>query len=242
MANSSSPAEPGVWLNSAVWPFRILLQSVMTVFTSWLMAVVLAWGYSIWIWPPNTAATHLHAAFYEILSDSSIGGIPLHAAMDATKFTLACAETAYSWVFVMTGIEASYASAIAGVIPQGAAGLMTRMVAQYPQHIQTAMAATQLYGAKVGMLLTATPLLIGVYAVGMVDGLVLRYARTMGGGRESSFIYHRTKFLLITLIGTTAMLIVLLPITLSPRLILPVCDASVLALAVVQWRFYKKYV
>lgn len=147
----------------------------------------------------------------------------------------------YEWLFVYTGIENVYAAVTANVIPIGLSGTAHHLVARYLAELETAMAATRLYGAKLGLLATAAPLLLGVYAAGVVDGLVQRYIRTQGGGRESSFIYHRSKFITVMLLGALVMAVVLTPLALRPRLVVPATAAAMLLLAVYQWRFYKKY-
>jgi integrating conjugative element membrane protein (TIGR03747 family) len=239
---SSSPDQPGVWINSVVWPFKWVVNLLLTLALSWATALALAYAFDMWVWEPGTARDHLQKAFNVILEDALFGGIQVtHSS--AASFTLLCANLAYEWVFVSTGLEPLIATMAAGVRPAGVLEKVAfELAVDHQDKVGIFIDTTRLFGAKVGLLVTASPLLFGVYLVGAIDGLAARYIRTQGGGRESSFLYHRSKFATITLMGTVAVALVLLPVPLAPHWVLPLSSILIAMLAYVQWRFYKKYI
>lgn len=241
MANSANQAEPGVWLNSAIWPLRAAYRLVLWALLSWIMALALAWVCALWVWEPGEASRHLHAALTTMIGETVKGGLPFIGS-EAATFTLRCANYAYELVFVKTGLEALYVVATSGISAPGIEGAAYRIANQYAEFIEVSMAATRLYGTKLALLLTAAPMMLFIYIVGAIDGLVARYVRTQGGGRESAFIYHRSKFVAITLLGTLLMAVLLSPVVVDPQLVLPATGGCFLLLSRLQWQFYKKYI
>jgi integrating conjugative element membrane protein (TIGR03747 family) len=234
---TSNPTQPSVWLTSLIWPFSFAYRLALCVVLSWLLTVGLALLFAAFVWEPGSGPKQLNQALMVIVEDMLMGGLSIGSSLDAPRFTLMCANIVYEWLFVHTGIEAIYAAVNANVMPTGLGGTAHQLVARYLAELEIAMAATRLFGAKLGLLVTAAPLLLGVYAAGVVDGLVQRYIRAQGGGRESSFIYHRSKFITVMLLGTLVMCVVLTPLALRPRLVVPATAGAILVLAVYQWRF-----
>ncbi len=107
--------------------------------------------------------------------------------------------------------------------------------------LEVAMVATQLFGVRVALLVTAVPLLGLLYAVASADGLVQRAIRRSCGGRESSSLYHRAKFLQLLILAGMLALILLPPISLDPRAIWGPGALLMATAARVQWLYYKKY-
>jgi len=106
---------------------------------------------------------------------------------------------------------------------------------------EVAMVATQLFGVRVALLVTAAPLLGLLYAVAFADGLVQRAIRRSCSGRESSSLYHRAKFLQLVMLAGMLALTLLLPISLDPRAIWVPGAVLMATAASVQWRYYKKH-
>lgn len=66
----------------------------------------------------------------------------------------------------------------------------------------------------------AMPLFLLAPFVGRVDGLVRRYIRKLGAGRESGFVYHRAKAALMSITVSPWVIYLALPVSLHPLLIL----------------------
>lgn len=87
----------------------------------------------------------------------------------------------------------------------------------------------------------ATSLFALALLTGLVDGLIRRDLRKFGAGRESSFVYHRAKGLVMPLLIAPWMIYLTLPISLNPLLILLPC-AVMLGMAVaITAATFKKY-
>lgn len=107
--------------------------------------------------------------------------------------------------------------------------------------IQSAMISTRILALRLVCFASAVPLVVLAYAAGMIDGLVGRAVRRVRGGRESSNIYHRAKYLAWVLACSGIVILSLWPGV-------PKTDTAALVFAVAtalgaswQWRFYKKH-
>jgi integrating conjugative element membrane protein (TIGR03747 family) len=153
-----------------------------------------------------------------------------------------CAEYAYKAVFVMSGLENVYFQALHGIAPEGIDGILFKAVRDHREGFKgQSMWGTRLFGAKLALVLTSLPLFTAAYAVAFVDGSVLRYIRTEGGGRESDYMYHRSKYTSVMLLGTSLTVILLLPLEFRPSFILPLLAVCVGILGRIQWKYFKKY-
>ena len=108
--------------------------------------------------------------------------------------------------------------------------------------IQVAMLGTQLFGVRLATLFMVLPLIALAYAVAMADGLVQRAIRRVSGGRESSSIYHRAKYLQLVLVVTIGAAFLVLPQPRNPWALCVVSLAGEAILARFQWTYYKKHV
>jgi hypothetical protein len=111
----------------------------------------------------------------------------------ATARALRWAAMAHEWLFVKTGVDqtliAPNVSEIENVFRRGMSAAVTK------PHWQAAMLGVQALVVRASMLQTLLPTVALIYAVASVDGCVGRWLRREGGGRESSTIYHRSKYL-----------------------------------------------
>src|SRR5690606_20675622 len=96
--------------------------------------------------------------------------------------------------------------------------------------------------ARAIILTVALPLFALAALTGVVDGLVRRDLRKFGAGRESSFIYHRAKRLILPAISAPWLLYLALPVSLHPLwVLLPSAGLLGVAVAITAGTF-KKYV
>jgi integrating conjugative element membrane protein (TIGR03747 family) len=92
------------------------------------------------------------------------------------------------------------------------------------------------------VILTLTiPLFLMAAFTGVVDGLVRRDLRRFGAGRESGFIYHRAKVMIVPLVVAPWIIYLALPVSVSPVLILLPCAAALGLVISVTAGSFKKY-
>ena len=188
------------------------------------------------VWPEGVE--HLRAILAEDLARvAKLGGDnPL-----LSEVAIGTANALYTVLFEVTGIHEMgmrFAEGEALSIPD----TITRSAyLAHREGIEVAMVGTQLFGVRIALLGSSVPLLALVYLAALVDGLVQRVIRRSSGGRESSSLYHRAKYLQILMVAGALALVLLLPISVDPRWAgLPATVLIALA-ARVQGNFYKKH-
>lgn len=239
MANNAS-MRISVGLNSITWPFRWAFWIIMLLLISWALAMVAGLYFHLEVWSGQGLGPFeesLNVLLQDAIAAGDIGPLGLNAA----GLTVRLSNLAYEAVFVWTGLETSYFLALSGGTPERLDAGLYRWMVDHATTIEVAMQVTRIYGAKLAMLAASLPLFVVAYLVAMIDGLTARYIRKQGGGRESAFLYHRSKWALVMLLGTAAVFLLLLPLHYSPRWVLPAVAAAVGLMARVQWAYYKKY-
>lgn len=115
---------------------------------------------------------------------------------------------------------------------------MFQLIAAY---VLAAMQVTQVFSVSLAILVLALPV-FGLFSlVAIVDGLVKRDLRRLGGGRESSFVYHWAKRSALPLLVLTWVVYLALPFSLHPSfVVLPFATLFALSVAVTASTF-KKY-
>lgn len=147
----------------------------------------------------------------------------------------------YGLVFEVTGIHdmgLRFADGSSLSIPDT---IVRRSYLAHRDAVETAMIGTQLLGVRFATLLRFLPMLLLLYAVGIVDGLTERAIRRSCGGRESASLYHRAKYFQMAVLGLGGVTLLVWPG--------PVAWATVVGLIVVvsgalarqQWAYYKKH-
>jgi integrating conjugative element membrane protein (TIGR03747 family) len=236
--NATMPMSVG--MKSITWPFRWLFWTFMLTMLSWSLAVGIGLYFHTSVWVGQGTAPFeraLDGLFLDAALASDVG--PLGDS--ALKLTVLLSDLAYKVVFVWTGVEEAYFRAQLGYAKDGLDAAFFRSLLSSAEQVEVMMLVTRLYGAKVAMLAGALPLFALAYCVAMVDGLTARYIRKAGGGRESAFIYHRSKWGIVMMSGTVVMGLMLLPLDYSPRWVLPPMALAIGLLARMQWAYYKKY-
>ncbi len=116
-----------------------------------------------------------------------------------------------------------------------------RLVVPMAEFIVAAMTITQVFSVRLAILTLALPVFVLFALLGLVDGLVRRDLRRWGGGRESSFVYHHAKQVILPALVVAWVVYLALPFSLHPSVvILPFAALCALALAVTASTF-KKY-
>lgn len=86
-------------------------------------------------------------------------------------------------------------------------------------YLVTLVMSVQLFAVRVTVLLLALPAFFLFGAVGLADGLARRDLRRWGGGRESGFVYHHAKRLVMPTLFLLWLIYLLSPWSLHPSLI-----------------------
>lgn len=107
--------------------------------------------------------------------------------------------------------------------------------------IGRALTGSQVIAIRAAILVSYLPWAGFLYALSLVDGIVQRSLRKYGGGRESSTLYHRAKYLQVILITVATAAYLWWPAAANPTIIALVTLACS-TLARVQVEFYKKYI
>ncbi|WP_433918374.1 TIGR03747 family integrating conjugative element membrane protein [Pectobacterium odoriferum] len=155
-------------------------------------------------------------------------------------------DTGYEWMFVKTGLlERMKQTAERARTPSQATKRDFRyfvsQVYVWSENYLIAAAFTTLTFMVRLLLVLTLPLIVMAVFVGLVDGLVRRDVRRFGAGRESGFVYHRTKAALLPLAVLPWVTYLALPISVHPLLIL-LPGAALLGVAVaLTASSFKKY-
>lgn len=217
-------------------PLKWFFYGAMLLLFLIVAAWAVDWIFVFKVWPEGVA--RLKSILSEDMARTASSS-SWHAQLP--QFSVGTANFLYEVVFKLTGIHdmgLRFAETASLSIPDTVA--RNTYLANY-ETIQVAMTGIQLFGVRLAVLLTSLPLFGLVYAVAMADGLAQRAIRRAGGGHESSSIYHRAKYLQISLLSTITALCLLLPVSVNPRWIL-LPGVTVLALLVrLQWFYYKKH-
>ena len=160
---------------------------------------------------------------------------------DLPKLATGIANFLYTLIFRVTGIHevgTRFADGAALSVPDTI--VRNAYVANF-EGIHVAMLGTQLFGVRLATLIAVLPLMALVYAVAMADGLVRRAIRRVSGGRESSSIYHRAKYLQFVILVSCMAILLLWPSLIDFLAISSMVLAIAAVLARVQWCYYKKH-
>jgi integrating conjugative element membrane protein (TIGR03747 family) len=237
---NNAAVNPSVGLKSITWPFRWAFWIGMLTMMSGALALGTGLYFHSYIWAGQGTAP-FSSALETLLVDAALASDLWLFGSNALELTMFLSDGAYTATFVWTGLEEAYFLAKAGASPSGLDAALYRFLLANAETVEVAMLIARLYGAKAAMLVGALPLFVLVYLVAMVDGLTARYIRKQGGGRESAFIYHRAKWAIVMLIGSAVVFLLLLPLSYSPRWLLPSMALVIGVLARTQWAYYKKY-
>ncbi len=179
----------------------------------------------------------------EWLSTSFKQSVLIHDPNLAARKIIAAA---YEWCFEKTGIIdwITYSSEQNRQNSASDGGLQYYIGVAYVQVENYGLAAVYATLTSLARLLILTltlPLFLMAGFTGLVDGLVRRDLRRFGAGRESGFIYHRAKMMMLPLLVLPWIIYPALPVTISPIVVL-LPSATVLGLVVsVSAGSFKKY-
>jgi len=185
---------------------------------------------------PASLAAAQAALRHEIIMSEHLPNVGGPAAERALRW----AVTAYEWIYKMTGIDQTLVAPNISELEQAFRRGMDTTLAQ--PHWQAVMIGTQTLAVRAGMIQTMLPTLALAYFVAIFDGLVARWIRRVSGGRESSTIYHRAKY--VHAVGVTLLLMAWFwyPGHMDFELVALIMAITGGILLRLQLMYYKKYV
>jgi integrating conjugative element membrane protein (TIGR03747 family) len=147
----------------------------------------------------------------------------------------------YEWCFVKTGFLAFTQQAEVNSHAQGTVGFIARVYLWIQDYVLASVYVLLTFVIRTMVLVLSIPLFVLAFIVGGTDGLVRRDLRRFGAGRESSFIYHRAKQLVVPLIVAPWVIYLAWPVSVHPALILIPCAAAFGLAVLVTAATFKKY-
>lgn len=155
-------------------------------------------------------------------------------------------DTAYVWTFERTGLiewinYSAAQSRLNADQPEGVHRYLGILYVHIEDYGLAAVYTVLTFLARVLILTLSVPLFLMASFTGMVDGLVRRDLRRFGAGRESGFVYHRAKMLIVPLAVAPWVLYLALPVSVSPLLVLLPCAVGLGLVVSITVGSFKKY-
>lgn len=230
--------EPGALGRS----FQVAVQTLLWLLAAWLFSLVAEWVGMTWIWPGEGVEHslrmlereigHLNADFRQSLLTSN-----------PSAYARSFADLSYRILFEYTGIHALVEWLSTPARP-GDGRIVTSLRGGYRSiepYVLAGMTITQVFALRLGVLTLAMPVFVLFALVAVVDGLVQRDLRRWGGGRESSFVYHHAKRLMVPSVAMAWVVYLALPFSVHPNwVILPFALINAVTVAITASSF-KKY-
>lgn len=221
-----------------LWPVHLVLRLTFLVLALLLLTWCIYLVFMHKVWEPGTAVEHTRLILASDLGQlTQTGSNP-----ETAQIAIATANRLYWLVWELTRIHEAMI-AFADPTPRGMLDTYLRnvLIVPFAAEIYVLMDATKIFGERLALFITAWPVFGLAYVVGTVDGLVQRYIRRSGAGRESSGLYHRAKFLQLGGAAFLTLGYACIPMTIDPRWVILPSAAILAVLARIQWTYYKKY-
>lgn len=147
----------------------------------------------------------------------------------------------FEWLFIKSGLLNLSQNAPSLAAGSGAQSILASGYIIAENFILATVFVTMTFIIRLFILFLSIPLFVLAIITAMVDGLMRRDIRKFGAGRESSFIYHRAKMMIVPLIVAPWVIYLAAPITINPQLILIPCAISLGIAITVTISTFKKY-
>lgn len=145
------------------------------------------------------------------------------------------------WLLVKTGFAEFTRQAQAASQGSGFWSWLSQLYLSIEDFVLAAVYISFTFVVRLTILLLATPLFLLTMLTGLVDGLARRDLRKFGAGRESSFVYHRTKRAVIPLLTVPWLIYLSLPFSLHPLTVLLPCAMTLGITVAITSATFKKY-
>jgi integrating conjugative element membrane protein, PFL_4697 family len=150
-------------------------------------------------------------------------------------------DQVYEWAFVKSGFIDFTKQAAINSQQGGVLGTMSSVYLAIEDYVLASIYTVLTFTVRLMVLVLSIPLFILAVLVGATDGLMRRDLRKFGAGRESSFVYHRARNMIVPLLIAPWFIYLACPVSIHPILVLVPC-AFALGLAVlITTSTFKKY-
>ncbi len=236
MASRNASFHDDVLVGVLYWPLRFAFTLALAMVTVLVFAWVVDWVFVFKVWPEGVE--HLR----HILAMDLAYGLDLAERQgNVLDVVTLSANLLYELVFEVTGFHdmgMRFSEGGALSIPDT---VVRNAYLAKRDEIEVAMIATQLLGVRIGTLLLMSSLLLLVYVVAAADGLTERAIRRASGGRESSGLYHRAKYMQIVALGTVGLAVILWPAPVGWESVMVLLAVVMFFFVRLQWTYYKKH-
>jgi len=209
---------------------------------SLVLAILLEWIGMLFIWSDQGSHHAEQMLSYELdqLSSDFRRSIVMDAPVQTARRLI---EWTHEYVVVKSGLREWIEPSRNGT-EESRAGFRRLLKMAYGAVKPYAVAAgyTALtFLVRLVVLCLALPLFLTAAFVGLIDGLVRRDLRRFGAGRESGFLYHRVRALVLPLATLPVVVYLTLPVSVHPLWILLPAAALVSIAVNITAGIFKKY-
>ena len=222
--------------------FGLLTKLAFWLLISLVFSIAVEWvGMTFW-WPDEGAAHSQQMLTQELdyLNEDFKRSI---VTSDPADYALRFVAFSNEWLFERTGFSKTLAKLRrppARDENKVMAGLRRGYV-QVIDYVEALINTVETFSVRLAVLTLAMPAFALAGLVAMTDGLVRRDLRRWGGGRETSFVYHHAKRVVLPTLAVAWVVYLSLPISIHPTfVVLPFAVLFALAVAVTSSTF-KKY-
>ena len=228
--------------------FAMPFQFIGVMFGSLLGAIIIEW-FCMYVFWPDEGWKHAQRMFeYELgwLSQDLMRSVMIK---EPGRTATWLAQTAYEWLMVKTGLRDNISALtqyVRSTPPQQASNLdlryeIGRMIIRFENYGLAALYTMLTFCVRMVVLTLTIPLVVLASFTGLIDGLVQRDLRKFGSGRESSYLYHKARGVIIPLTIVPWTIYLAFPISINPLMVLLPC-AVLLGVAVcITVSSFKKY-
>lgn len=237
-ANTAAPRRTGFIAGA----FATTLQTIAWLIAGLILSIAIE-IIGMLFWWPDQGARHASAMLQAELSYLGEEFPRSLLTADPLAFTASLVRTAHEWLVVRTGLE-RLLGFLAGAAPPDTARFSAYVHAALSPalpYIQATITMIQVYAARLSVLLLTSPVFLLAGLAGLAEGLIRRDLRRWGGGRESSFVYHHVRRLILPSLLAAWTVYLALPFSVHPAfVVLPCATAFGLTVLTASSRF-KKY-
>lgn len=225
-----------------IWTLRSIIGLIFALF----LAVVIQLAGLTWWWPDEGTA-HTEQMLERELSYLSVDF--RNSLISASPVMLAqrAGEIVYHYLFEKTRLTEGIVWLRARLTraPDAAETPLSvkvrKVFVETGNYLATMAVAVEVFAVRATTLALSTPTFLMFGAVGLADGLARRDLRRWGGGRESSFVYHHAKRLILPCFTLAWIIYLCMPWSINPSLVIVPCAMLFGAALLISATTFKKY-
>ncbi|APO83327.1 TIGR03747 family integrating conjugative element membrane protein [Pseudomonas sp. GD03817] len=219
---------------------ELCLRLLGLLFAALVFSIVLEFAGMLWFWPEQ-GWHHSHAMW-----QTELGWLSSHfksslLVQEPAQATAKILEHLNDWVVVRSGWVQS--DAYLKLLSREASlqGQFAQVYVVLQDYLLAALFTVFTFVVRLAVLTLAMPIFLLAVITGAVDGLIRRDLRKFGAGRESSFVYHRAKRTLPSLMVSPWVIYLSLPWSLNPNWVLLPCAVLLGWMVAITAATFKKY-